>query len=169
MPVFVLYARAEMEGVAKFWVPDGHVWNFDVKQGASSEERNGVEVDPDSTEEVPNTKNTTANFMLKFEGDKQFSYLKVLSGDSLPKKLELRPQTADDSEMVPIFACECRGLEPVRWHPLGPYCAEGPGGTVFDEVGFKDGDDWCEYEEKSGESLTISKDIPHEFRLHRGK
>jgi len=169
MPTFVLYAKADLEGVAKFWVPDDTSWIFDVKQGSGSEERKGVEIDPDTVSEVPNTKNTTCNFMLKFEGEKQFSYLKVLRGDELPKKLELRPQTADDTEMVPIFACECRGMEPVRWDPLGPYKAEGVGGTVFDEVGFRDGEDWCEYEEKSGESMTVGKDIKHEFRLYKGK
>ena len=169
MPIFVLYAKAEMENVAKFWVPEDHVWIFDVKQGAGAEERKNVEINPEEEQEVPNTKNTTANFMLRFDGDKQFSYLKVLKKEELPKKLDLRPQTADDTDMVPIFACECRGMEPVRWSPLGPYCAEGLTGTAFDEVGFRDDEDWCDYDEKSGESMTVNKDIKHEFRLHKGK
>lgn len=168
MPIFVLYAKAELENVVKFWVPEDHVWHFDVKQASGSEERKDVVISMDEVSEVPNTKNTTANFKLKFEGDKQFSYLKVLVGAELPKKLELRPQTADDTDMVPIFACECRGMEPVRWTPMAPYCAEGLGGTIFDEVDLRH-DDWCDYEEKSGESVTVKKEVAYEFRLHRGK
>ena len=44
------------------------------------------------------------------------------------KKVELpqliRAQTADDRKPVPIAAFECRGLEPKRWIPTGPYCVE---------------------------------------------
>ena len=78
--------------------------------------------------------------------------------------MALAPQTADDTAMVPMFACECRGMEPCAWDPIGPYSVEAKGGTVYDEVGFRDGDDWCEYDEKSGESLTVGKDIKYEVR-----
>lgn len=172
MPIFVLWAHAEMENVAKFWVPDDTNWTLDLQQGAGDDKRLGCVIDPDDESEVPDTKNAKATFLVKFEGDKKPSYLKVLKpgGEGWPKSLALKQQTADDGEnMVPIFACECRGLEPIRWEPIGPYCAESPSGVVFDEVGFRDGDDWCEYDEKSGESMTVSKTIKHEFRLHRGK
>jgi len=170
MPIYVLFAKAELEGVSKFWVPEDTDWIFDVKHGSSDEARAGVRVDPDEESEVPNTKNTTAHFMLKWEGEKQFSYLKVLKpgGEGWPKNLTLTEVTPDEKE-VPIFACECRGLEPVTWHPLGPYKAESSSGTVYDEVGFKEDEDWCEYDEKADESMTVGKTIKHEFRLHKDK
>ena len=170
MPIFVLYAHAEIEGVAKFYPHAEATWTFDVKQGAGDDVRKGVVIDPDEENEVPETKNTVCNFMVKFEGEKKFAYLKVLKPGEpgFPKNLTLRPQTADDGEaMVPIFACECRGMEPVAWTPTGPYCAESESGTVFNDVGFRDGDDWCEYDEKSGESMTVGKDIKYEFKLQR--
>ena len=41
--------------------------------------------------------------------------------------------------------------------------------SVFEnnEVGFREGDDWCEYDEKSGESMTVGHEIKYEFRLHK--
>jgi len=170
MPIFVLYVNAELEGVAKFWVPQDTVWKLDVRQGSGTEERKGVDIDPDDEVEVPETKNTKATFMMKFEGEKKFSYLKVLKpgGEGWPKNLELKPQTPDDgATMVPMFACECRGMEPVKWDPIGPYCVEAESGTVYNEVGFREGDDWCEYDEKSGESMTVGHEIKYEFRLHK--
>ena len=170
MPIFVLYVHADLEGVAKFWAPDDTTWNFDVKHGSGSETREGVVINPDEEQEVPETKNTTANFMLKFEGERKFSYLKVLKkgGEGWPKNLELKAQTPDDGEkMVPFFACECRGMEPVKWTPIGPYCVESEGGVVYNEVGFREGDDWCDYDEKSETSMSVGKDIKYEFKLHK--
>ena len=103
MPTFVLMARAELEGVAKFWVPEGHVWHFDLKQSAGPETREGVEVDPDEEQEVPNAKGATANLLLKFPGDKSASYMKYM-----PMPALTRAQAVDDTEMVPIAAFEVR-------------------------------------------------------------
>ena len=58
-------------------------------------------------------------------------------------------------------------MEPVKWDPIGPYCVEAESGTVYNEVGFREGDDWCEYDEKSGESMTVGHEIKYEFRLHK--
>ena len=164
MPTFVLKAKAELDGVSKFWVPPTHVWTLDVKQSTSDEVRSGVTVDPEEEVEVPNTKNTTANLVLKFDGDKSASYLKIVD----VKGLNVRPQTDEDTEMVPLVAFECRGLEPVRWTPIGPYSAEAPSGVVY-EVAFQENDDWCEYDEKSGESLSVGWEIAHEFVRHKDK
>ena len=160
--------KAELEGVAKFWAPSDHVWNLDIKQGAGAEERHGVDVDPGDTLEVPHSKNATANFLIKFPGDKQHSYINVVELKPDKKGPVTRPQTADDTDMVAIAAFECRGCEPVSWNPTGGYCAETADGVLYDDVGFKDAEDWCEYDEKSGESMMIGHKIPHEFVLYRG-
>ena len=170
MPIFLLQVHAELEGVAKFWAPANHCWKLDVKQGAGSEERNGVIVDPEEVSEVPDTKNATCNFMVKFPGDKSPSTLSVLSEVPTKKKGQppiIRPQTADDSELVTIAAFECRGMEPVRWHPTTGYCVETEGGTVYDSVDLET-EDWCEYDEKSEEAMSVGQKIRYEFNLHRG-
>ena len=162
MPIFVLMIKAELETVGKFWASEEHVWELDVQQSAGAEIRQGVQIDPDEQVEIPNSNNATANFLLKWPGDRNQSYAKVVK---LPT---LRPQTADDTAMVPFAAFECRGMEPVRWIPTGPYCVESPAGVLYEEVGFRDNEDWCEYDDKSGESMMINKDIEHKFVLHRG-
>ena len=118
---------------------------------------------------MPNSKNATATFLVKFPGDKAPSSLRVLSEleakEALKKsKREVRAQTSDDTEMVPFIVFECRGMEPVRWHPTGPYRAEAESGTVIDDVQLDEGDDWCGYDEKGGESMTIGKDVAYEIR-----
>ena len=169
MPVFLLKARATLEGVDKFWVPPDHVWTIDVKSSAGSETREGVTIDPDEEAEVPNTKNETAHLVMKFTGEKKHSYLKIVEPKGLPPQKD-RLLTPDQEGMVTLMAFECRGLEPVMWHPIGPYCVQvAEGGTVYDEVNFKDDEDWCEYDEKSGESMMVSKEIQHEFVLYKEK
>ena len=151
----MLQIKAELEGVASFRVPPESVLEIDVKQSAGDEERKGVQVDPEEIHEVPNSKNATANFMVKFPGDKAPSTMSLVSLKGLP----FRAQTADDTGMVPIAAFECRGMEPTKWHPTGYYVVEALSGALYDEVGFKDGEDWCEYDEKSGESMMVSNNV----------
>ena len=159
-PIFVLQIKAELEGVASFRVPPESVLEIDVKQSAGDEERKGVQIDPEESHEVPNSKNATANFMVKFPGDKAPSTMSLITLKGLP----FRAQTADDTGMVPIAAFECRGMEPTKWHPTGYYVVEALSGTVYDEVGFKDGEDWCEYDEKSGESMMVSHHVENRPR-----
>ena len=147
-------------------MPADHVFQLDVKESAGSEERKNVQVDPDEEQEVPNSKNATAQLIMKF-GGKQHCTLKVVTGEL--KGDIIRAQTADDTGMVPIAAFECRGMEPTKWTPTAGYVAESEAGVVYDDVNFKDGDDWCEYDEKSGESMMVSKEIQHEFVLYKEK
>ena len=160
----MLQIKAELEGVKSFSVPADHVFELDLKQSAAPETREGVQVDPDEEHEVPNSKNATCNFMVKFPGDKAPSTISLIS----PKGLAIRPQTADDTGMVPVAAFECRGCEPVKWTPTTGYVAMSLSDQQF-EVEFKDGEDWCEYDEKSGESMMVSKEIQHEFVLYKEK
>ena len=160
----MLQIKAELEGVASFRVPPESVLEIDVKQSGGDDERKGVQIDPEESHEVPNSKNATANFMVKFEGDKAPSTLSMVSLKGLP----FRAQTADDTGMVPIAAFECRGMEPTKWHPTGYYEVEALSGTVYDQVGFKDGEDWCEYDEKSGESMMARLHVEETREPPRG-
>ena len=122
-------------------------------------------MDPEQEFEVPNSKSATANLLIKFEGDRSPSYLKIVE----LKSIKPRAQTSEDAGMVPFLVVECRGLEPVGWRPTGPYCVTSEGGTLYDEVSFRDGDDWNEYDEKSEMPMSVEKDIKYEWALHREK
>ena len=82
----------------------------------------------------------------------------------------VRAFTSEDTVAVPIAAFECRGLEPIGWTPTGPYVVRTEGGVAY-TVGAEGEDlaeDWCDYDEKSGESVSVDASIQFEFRLHRG-
>ena len=166
MPIIVLYATAELDCVSSLEFPiKGPSWKFDVKQAAGTEERLGVIMDPE--EEVELEQKGTANFVIKFPGDKKQSHVTFLDPsdkDLQKKKVKIRPLTAEDFTDVPILAMECRGIDFTKWHPTGPYSVTSSSGTVFDDVKLDEGDDWCEYDEKSGESMTVGHEIKYEFR-----
>ena len=47
-----------------------------------------------------------------------------------------REYTGDDTgELVPVVAFECRGCEPIAWHPGEGMVAEGVGGEMFEDIG----------------------------------
>jgi hypothetical protein len=136
-----------------------------VQQAAGSETREGVVIDPEETIELKDTRNGTANFVINFGGGQtHLTFIEPKDKELEKKKIKLRGQTSSDKDMVPILAMECRGIEPVKWYPTGPYRVETEGGATFDDVNLDEGDDWCEYDEKSGESLTVGKNIKYEFR-----
>mmetsp|Transcript_24403 Transcript_24403/g.81115 ORF Transcript_24403/g.81115 Transcript_24403/m.81115 type:complete len:173 (-) Transcript_24403:835-1353(-) len=170
MPTFVLWVKAELEGVKSLSFPfPSTTWTFDVQQAAGSETREGVVMDPEEEVELTDTKDGVANFALKFPGDKRQSYVKFLAPGEKHKELEkhkvkLRAQTADDGDLVPVLAMECRGLEPIKWHPTGPYEAESESGVVFDGVRLDEGDDWCDYDEKAEASMTVGREVRYEIR-----
>ena len=64
MPIFVLYAKAELEGVVRLTYPfPSCQWKFDVQQSAGTESREGVIIDPEEEIELAETRNGTANFV----------------------------------------------------------------------------------------------------------
>ncbi|KAJ2993917.1 hypothetical protein HDV02_001995 [Globomyces sp. JEL0801] len=66
--------------------------------------------------------------------------------------------------MQPLIVIEGRGWEPVEWIPTIGFRAEGvESGTVFDEIDLTDLE-WCDYDEKAGESVDIM-DIQSEQAL----
>ena len=39
---------------------------------------------------------------------------------------------ADDGDLVPFVAFECRGIEPTAWHPTGGYCATSNSNQMYE-------------------------------------
>ncbi|PWN48326.1 DUF866-domain-containing protein, partial [Violaceomyces palustris] len=55
-----------------------------------------------------------------------------------------------------LCVLDFRGLEPVGFKPLGTWKCKGTSsGTVFDSVEFDEGTEWMDYDEKSGEEVSI--------------
>ena len=73
MPVLILQVKMEIEGVEKICWPEDYYWCMDVKKSNGDDVRERITVCKTDKEEIPNTKNATCNFMMKWEDDKQFS------------------------------------------------------------------------------------------------
>mmetsp|Transcript_8454 Transcript_8454/g.18959 ORF Transcript_8454/g.18959 Transcript_8454/m.18959 type:complete len:171 (+) Transcript_8454:128-640(+) len=170
MPFVGLYMKAEMEGVSKVTFPEDTHWTLDVRQSAGEEVRERITVCAQDEFEVPNSK-ATANFLVKFEGAKQPSTMSVvtLSRKSEIKDKEFKGATlgsySSAGELAPIAVFDCRGLEPVKWYPVGPFKVETEGGKVFEEVNLGDEDGWMEADE-DGNCFSISN-VEFEFKTVR--
>ena len=150
MVVLVLNVNAKLQGVSKFSIPLDESLLLDVKEGAGPEVRENIEV---GQEEV----------CIKL-GDTVCSIVRV------PLEGVVRAHTDEDcrlGRMAPVAAFQCDGLEPTRWHPTATYLAETEQGVAH-EVSFTKGN-WSAYDEGSEQTLTIDRDIPHEFVLSAEK
>ncbi|GBF90293.1 hypothetical protein Rsub_02399 [Raphidocelis subcapitata] len=162
MPTFLLMVKAELEGVASLAPAKGAHFCIDVRESAGSEERAGVYVTAADTHDLAGSKGS-ANFVMKFDkASKHEAYLNVLEIKGVTREI-----TADDSgKFVPVIAFECRGLEPIAYHPEDEWLAKGAGGVAFDPVDLRD--DWADFDEKAGEAVSVMG-LEARFQLHKGK
>merc|ERR1712195_111713 len=131
MPIIALFVKASVDGLAK-WAPlEDHHWCVDLKNTLGEEFRQEVMLSkPEEEEELEGSKGT-CDFQLKWEGSKKASYLNFVEGNKDIKG----EYTEDDSDTwVPLVAWDCKGLEPVVWHPQGNFTAEGTTGHVFEDI-----------------------------------
>ncbi|KAI8465861.1 MAG: hypothetical protein J3K34DRAFT_435695 [Monoraphidium minutum] len=162
MPTFLLYVKADLENVAALALKKGAHYCIDVKESAGSEQRDGVYVTANDTHELNGSKGN-ANFVMKFDkASKHEAYLNVLEVKGVTRDIT----EADSGKWVPVIAFECRGLEPVAYHPEDEWTAKGGGGQAFDPVDLRD--DWADYDEKLGDSVTVMG-VEAKFELHKGK
>ncbi|CAE8615810.1 unnamed protein product [Polarella glacialis] len=171
MPFVGLYVKAELENVAKIEFAETTDWTLDVQQSSSDEIRERITINGQEEFEVPNSKGT-ANFIVKFEGAKAFSTMNmVVAGRKELKDMKtlkgvtlgVYPESAEGKmSLVAIF--DCRGAEPCKWYPVGPFTVTSKGGKVFQDVDLSDEDGWCEYDEGSEMSVMISG-VGFEFKV----
>jgi hypothetical protein len=137
--------------------------SFQVKHSSAEDTREGVYVSSTETHELTGSRGT-ANFTLKWTKDsKHESYLNVQEVKNVT-----RPFTSEDhGKFVPIIGFECRGLEPVDWRPEDGFIVKAPSGTVWEDVDLSE-KEWADYDEKSGESVSIME-LEWEFRVHKEK
>jgi hypothetical protein len=61
----------------------------------------------------------------------------------------------DEGKFVPVVGFECRGLEPVAFHPQGQFVVKGAGGRkVFEDVDMSEGE-WVDYDDDCGGSVSV--------------
>jgi len=149
---------------------------FSVRNPLSDETRDKIVFDPSETlEQDDGDREPPHHFALKWDGNKKTSTLIALDEEgskSALKKLKKkgkkggggeidvpRDVTFDDSgEYVPVFAMECRGLEPYAFHPLGnEFRVVSEGGAIFEEdVDLSEGD-WAEYDEENDAAVGVNE------------
>ena len=159
MVVFVLYVKAELENIASIKLKEDVRWCMDVKQANSDEIREGVFVSAAEEHELTGSRGT-ANFVLKWPGSKKESYINVQEVKNLTRFVT----GADSGQFVPIVGFECRGLEPIKWHPREDFIVESEGGALFEEVDLSD--DWADYDEENDLSVCI-QEIESKFEVHK--
>ena len=154
-----MYAKADFEGpVAALRLKEKTAFLLDVQESGGSETRTNVVVDDAVDHELPGSKGT-AHFAMKFDkGSKHMSTMNVIRtkekavsqlGD--PYKVGL----VDSGAWTAVAAFECRGVEPVGWHPGDEFVVVCESGAVFESgVDLEEGE-WYEYDEKRGESVGV--------------
>ena len=162
----VLYAKAEFDGpVSNLLLKQNCSFLFDVQESGGSETRNNVLVDDSEDHELPGSKGT-AHFAMKFDkGSKHMSTMNVVRTNSKAVTNlgdPYREGITSSGMWTAVAAFECRGVEPVGWHPGDEFVVCCEGGGRFTEVDLSEGE-WYDYDEKSGESVGV-KEFTWEFR-----
>jgi hypothetical protein len=151
MPIIALYVKADLENIASFKPPEDHLWRLDIQNSAGGELRENVMLDPSEEMDLKGSKGT-ANLIMK-DGNREHS-MSVVEVKGLVKPLT--PDASGDG-WVPIVAFECRGIEPIKWHPTDGYEIVSTGGTAFDDVDLaEDPTMWADYCAKLGEPVSMS-------------
>jgi len=167
MVVFVLYVKADLEGVATMSFVDGANLCFSVRNPLSpdTDVRERIVVDTSALVEtdVPvhgrhRSQPATIHFALKWEGEQTKSTIKVLTptndgneGKQSGNAAVVRKMLGkDNGTFVPMLTIDCQGLEPYAFHPIGgEFAVTNTAGDVFDPVDLSSGD-WSEYDLGSG-------------------
>jgi hypothetical protein len=86
MPTYVLSIKAELENVASLLPLNDVMWKFDITS-SSSERKEGITVCPSEELELSGSRGT-ANFVMRWKGDKHESYIKVVHVKKVTTKYE---------------------------------------------------------------------------------
>merc|ERR1712232_1039880 len=172
MPLIGLYMKCEMEGIAKITFPGTLDWRLDVKQANGPDVRENITLNSYDEFETSNDK-VKANFLVKWDGAKQQSTMSVYTPTHKDKLKDLKDPstlgqyTADDNnKMSPIVIFDCRGIEPSKWIPCGPFEVETPSGKKFEGVDLTDPDGWFEFDDKAEAPVQIER-IEFDFKVVR--
>eukprot|EP00904_Undaria_pinnatifida_P001206 jgi/Undpi1/11086/HiC_scaffold_30.g13384.m1 len=139
---------------------ENNKWIVTMQSPDAGERREHVEVTRARNEELVGSRGT-ANFVVKWEGAKKQATANIVDIKKVTTGGEIKGEQS--GEFVSVLALDCRGLEPVAWHPSTDFSVTSGGGTVYgsDDVDLSEGD-WTEYCEKSAAPVSIME-IEHKF------
>ncbi|CAM9387385.1 unnamed protein product [Choristocarpus tenellus] len=158
MPTFILKVKCELDNVASMKADENNMWFITLQSPDESEIREFVEVTRARNEELAGSRGT-ANVVIKWKGAKKQATMSIVDIKKVTTAGEIKGEQS--GEFVPILAFECRGLEPVRWHPSTDFTVISEGGETFEDVDLIEGD-WSDYCEASAAPISIT-DLNHRF------
>lgn len=173
MVLYVLYAKAELEGVETLSLVPGSDICVSVRNTTQDQKRERIVVEAELHEaDVPehekHRSEHASNFALTWEGEHTRSTIRIVEGGGDNEKgkgskkrsnggdgVVTREITArDDGQFVPILKLECDGLEPYAFHPMGKeFSLVNSGGAKIENVDLSTGE-WSEYDLASGSFLV---------------
>eukprot|EP00898_Chlorokybus_atmophyticus_P001094 jgi/Chlat1/1986/Chrsp158S02314 len=152
--LLLLEVKCELENLASLKPKPDTPWVFSIKCG-SCQERSDKEshMVQGETYDIPNSRGE-ANLVQKCKFCGRFGTINFV---------EEKGKTRASGEYAPFLLLECRGVEPVTWHPRDGYTAESAASaTRFDDVDLSDGE-FVDYDEKGKASVGVYN-IQHRFR-----
>mmetsp|Transcript_32516 Transcript_32516/g.69212 ORF Transcript_32516/g.69212 Transcript_32516/m.69212 type:complete len:275 (+) Transcript_32516:172-996(+) len=186
MVLYVLYAKADLEGVTSLSLIPGSDICVSVRNTLTRDqkrERIVIESSELHQADVPDHEKHRAehssHFALTWEGEHNRSTIQVIKEDDgeeettgkkkAKKKASIGDniitrdiQPHDDGQFVPILKLECDGLEPYAFHPMGnEFSVINTGGTKVYNVDLSTGE-WSDYDLSSGSSLVKNFDTKFE-------
>jgi len=161
MPIFVLCASVdEMENIESITIPFDHQWIVDFKAPAGDDVKNGCYFSSSDLVEVGNG-GSNVSFAVKFPGQKSQGTVTVIQSKAV-QSIQVTEE-GERTRDVPIAAFDCRGLEPISCTIGTGFEVKSTSGTTFTEdVDLSE--DWSDYDEKSGESVSITG-LTTEFKV----
>ena len=147
MPLFLLKIKTELENIRQLTPIKDNMWKFNVRS-MDGEIREGITFSSSDVLELVGSKGT-ANFIMKWKGSKEQSYIKIVE----VKKCDGSYKLDDAGKFVTILGIECRGLEPCAWIPSTDFLAETNSGKLM-ETDLTDLD-WADYDEDCDETVSI--------------
>ncbi|KFM25772.1 UPF0587 protein C1orf123-like protein [Auxenochlorella protothecoides] len=163
LQVFTLSIKADLENIESISLPEDSSYTLTVKDSAGDDQREGVVVSPLEEQELSGSRGT-AHFALKWSRDARHeASLSLQHIKGVTRALT----AADAGKFVPIVAFECRGLDPIAWQPQASGKGWAPSGMVWEDVDLSSGE-WAEYDEKSGEAVSVME-LEWRFDTYRPK
>lgn len=169
MVLFLLYMKAEMEGVASVALRGDNLIINVTNPLSDFEVRENVVVNASEyVEQEEGSREPPHHFALKWEGSKKASTLTVLSKEEAKTALKKKSKKKNDAlipgdydeghsgDFSPVLAVECRGLEPSGF-VNGEIVVTSSGGTVFTEdIELSEGD-WADYDAENDAPVSLSE------------
>ena len=148
MPIFTLQIKADFENIDYIELIPNNLFKLDVENNGQIKE--GITVSSEDLIEIDGSKGT-ANFVMKFTGAKQSSHISIIKN----AKGTTGRLSQDDIGFVTIATMECRGLNIIKWHISNDFMAVGLTGTKFNEVDLSDEDGYADFDEATGQGVSI--------------